>query len=284
LVKNPKNTPNKLLKDKLSKSLGPPTLAFLTLPPLSILTEHKDFLILAVLILFIIVIMRVFPGFKRIKAWLPWVGVEVERESQEKTSGNIGIKDVDSIKTQGSVIGQQNIGTSGDIYQGHTTIIYETSPELEKRVVKLEETIRQLPPSTSVSQEETDTCINTLRMQLAARNYEHLDDAMRELIHEGHVNMLKKVLIVLGEHVVDESETHAKEREANAEKFAKRVTEIGKYACRKKDIKSWENSIRWLIGLRQYFNDRQFRQAEDIFNNSVGELYSYGLEHFLEEK
>ena len=78
MAKSLNTTPNKALKDRPNKSLGPPTLAFLTLPPLSTLGEYKDFLLLAGLILFIIVVMCVF-RFKRIKAWFLGMGVEVER-------------------------------------------------------------------------------------------------------------------------------------------------------------------------------------------------------------
>lgn len=114
--------------------------------------------------------------------------------------------------------------------------------------------------------------------------YDHLDDVMRRSINVGQVNMLEEALLALGEHAADELQGRPTERVANTKRFARQVTDIGKYACRRRDTESWEKTMRWLTELTTYCTEEKFRQAADIFNNGVDELYSYGLEHFSEKR
>lgn len=133
-------------------------------------------------------------------------------------------------------------------------------------------TLKSLEPGTFV------------RRVLEHSMYEHLDDFMRKSVNEGLVNMLEEALKALQEHAKDELQRHPREREEKAKRFAEQVCEIGKYACRKRDTEAWEHTMSWLTALTKYCTEKQFRQAADIFNERVDELYKYGLEHFSEKK
>ncbi len=119
-----------------------------------------------------------------------------------------------------------------------------------------------------------------LRGLLEDSLYDHLDDVMRRSVNMGQINMLEEALTALADHAADILRTYPMEREANATRLARQVSDVGKYACRRRDTESWEKTMTWLTGLTKYCTDKQFRQAADIFNSGVDELYNYGLEHF----
>lgn len=114
--------------------------------------------------------------------------------------------------------------------------------------------------------------------------YEHLEDFMRKSVNEGLVNMLEKSLNALRDHTIDELDRNEQERNGKANKFAGQVFEIGRYACRKRNIEAWEHVMSWLTRATTYCTKRKFRRSADIFNDRVYELYQYGLEHFSENK
>ncbi|MFQ5956483.1 MAG: hypothetical protein ACE5KK_01785 [Candidatus Brocadiales bacterium] len=133
-------------------------------------------------------------------------------------------------------------------------------------------TLKSLEPGTFV------------RRLLEDSLYDHLDDIMRKSVNEGHVNMLEEVLMALAVHASDKMQGEPTERAANATRFARQVSDIGKYACRKRDTEAWEKTMGWLTTLTTYCTEKQFRQEADIFNDMVGELYKFGLEQFSEKK
>ena len=264
-------------------------LAFTILPLATISTEYKAFLLLLGLISVASIIAYIF-GFKRLKAWLPFIGVELERELENKSSENTGIKDINNIEALATIIGQQEFAQTRDVYLGPTTIIYRESHELKKELEEtkdelktLKETAKQ-PQHSTLTAQEAKNIMNTLKIKLEKRDYEHLEDFMRESIQKALINHLEIALAALTEHVKEQLEKHATEKPDNIARLAQLVTQIGKYGCRKKAPRSFEVTMGWLTDTTRYCTDKQFRNAADVFNNKVDELYNYGMQSFLEEK
>lgn len=106
-----------------------------------------------------------------------------------------------------------------------------------------------------------------------------LIDLMRKAVNDGSMTTLTTALRELADRFVAAARK-GQAGEKEAKEFAGYCLDVGRYACREGDIEACELVMRHLTELTEFCTEQKLREAADVFNDAVKELYNYSLEKF----
>src|SRR3990172_4464208 len=106
-----------------------------------------------------------------------------------------------------------------------------------------------------------------------------LIDLMRKAVNDGSMTTLKHALSGLViQFIVSAGKGLSRTQEA--QEVASYCLDVGRYACRKGDVEACEVVLGHLTALTKFCTEQKLREAADVFNNAVRELYDYSVEKF----